>query len=214
MIYIRSADTTDASFLAKAILIAGRAHVKKGIWEVILGSSEEEVLQFLQQTAITTTPHLFHHFCYLIAEEDGIGPVGALGGYNPETFGYEALQQAIPEVLQELRLSESVFTECLERSARILACSPQPVKGAWVIDSVAALPGQRRRGVADKLLQQILGIGKSKGHSLAQINVYIGNEPAIRLYKKLGFEVLEEKRDKYFEEQIGSPGMISLARNL
>ena len=53
MIQIRAATSSDASFLAKAIFIAGRAHVQKGIWEVILGGTEEEVLQFLQHTAIT-----------------------------------------------------------------------------------------------------------------------------------------------------------------
>jgi hypothetical protein len=29
-------------FLAKAILIAGRVYVKKGIWEVVLGGTKEE----------------------------------------------------------------------------------------------------------------------------------------------------------------------------
>jgi ribosomal protein S18 acetylase RimI-like enzyme len=44
--------------------------------------------------------------------------------------------------------------------------------------------------------------------------MYIGNEPALNLYKKMGFEVIEEKRDEYFERTIGSPGMLSLARTL
>jgi len=44
--------------------------------------------------------------------------------------------------------------------------------------------------------------------------MYIGNESALNLYRKLGFEIIEEKRNKHFEEKIGSPGMLSLARNL
>ena len=44
--------------------------------------------------------------------------------------------------------------------------------------------------------------------------MYIGNEPALNLYGKLGFEIVEETRDEYFEQNIGSPGMLSLAKEL
>ena len=37
MMQIRRASPNGASFLAKALLITRRAHVTKGIWEVILG---------------------------------------------------------------------------------------------------------------------------------------------------------------------------------
>lgn len=213
MIQIRRATSSDAPFLAKAILVAGRAHVQKGIWEVILGGIEEEVVRFLQCVSITDIPHLFHYSCYLIAEQDGC-PVGCLGGYNPEVAGYQALEQAIPEVVKSLNLPEKDFKESVERSARILACLPSAINGAWVIDSVATLPGLRRKGVADKLLTRILETGKSRGHGRSQVNVYIGNEPALKLYRKFGFDIIEEKRDKYFSDQIGSPGVLSLARDL
>ena len=44
--------------------------------------------------------------------------------------------------------------------------------------------------------------------------MYIGNDPALKLYRKFGFEIIEENRDKYFEQNIGSPGMLSLAKEL
>ena len=44
--------------------------------------------------------------------------------------------------------------------------------------------------------------------------MYIGNGPALNFYRKFGFEIIEEKRDEYFEENIGSPGMLSLAKDL
>ncbi len=213
-IQIRHAGRVDASFLAKAMLIAGRAHVKKGIWEVILGGTEEEVLRFLSYILITEIPHLFHYSYYLIAQEDGCGPVGSLGGYNPKIAGYQALQQAIPEVVKKLNFPEKAFNETRERSSKILACLPKAIDEAWVIDSVATLEQQRKKGVAEKLLKKILEMGKSLGHARAQVNVYIGNDPALNLYRKFGFEIIEEKRDKYFEENIGSPGMLSLARDL
>jgi ribosomal protein S18 acetylase RimI-like enzyme len=96
----------------------------------------------------------------------------------------------------------------------MMACIPKAIDDAWVIDSVATLPHARRKGVAEKLLSFILEAGKSRGHSRVQVNVYIGNEPALKLYHKLGFTVSEEKRDRHFEEAIGSPGMLNLARDL
>ena len=95
---IRPARPEDASFLAHAILLAGRAHVKRGIWEVVLGGTEEECVTFLHHIAITQIPHLFHYSYYLIAEDDASRPIGSLGGYDPEISGYHALQRAIPEV--------------------------------------------------------------------------------------------------------------------
>ena len=81
-IKIRSARADDAAFLAWLILTAGRAHVKRGIWEVILNEPEDKCLAFLELLSVTQTPHLFHHACYLVAEIEG-RPVAGLGGYDP-----------------------------------------------------------------------------------------------------------------------------------
>lgn len=210
---IRDARAEDASFLAKAILIAGRAHLTKGIWEVVLGGTEEESLEFLHHISITRIPHLFHYSHYLVAEE-GLNPVGSLGGYDPRTSGYHALQQAITEVAGKLELPAQGTNASETRASKILACLPKEIDGAWVIDSVATLPGHRGKGVAGELLSRILARGKKQGYSKAQVNMYIGNEPALDLYRRFGFEIIEEKRDEYFEERIGSPGMLSLARDL
>ena len=86
-----------------------------------------------------------------------------------------------------------------ERASKILVCLPKEITGAWVIDSV---------------LTRILAIGKQQGYSKAQVNMYIGNEPALRLYRKFGFEIIEETRDAYFEQNIGSPDMLSLTKDL
>ena len=213
-IRIRHAQPDDASFLAKAAIIAGRAHISKGIWEVILGGTEEECLDFLHHASVTTVPHLFHYSCYFIAEHAEAGPVGSLGGYDPKQLGYQALQRALHEVITKLNLPPQASQGAEERSSKILVCLPKEIEGAWVIDSVATLPQYRKRGIAETLLEHILHEGKERGYRVSQINMYIGNEPALNLYKKMGFEVIEEKREEYFERTIGSPGMLSLARAL
>jgi translation initiation factor 4G len=209
---IRSARPEDAPFLAWLILTSGRAHVERGIWEVILGEPERECLAFFGRLAITETPHLFHHSCYLVAEVDG-RPAAGLGGYDPETHGYSALQAAIPEVFRctGLRLKGELSGS---GSPRIVACVPPAVAGAWVVDSVATLPAFRRRGLVSRLLKDILEKGREKGFKRAQINLYMGNEPAQRAYEKHGFRLLDDWRDPYFEAEIGSPGMARLVRDL
>jgi ribosomal protein S18 acetylase RimI-like enzyme len=213
-IRIRKCRPDDAAFLARSILIAGRAHVSKGIWEVVLNTTEEECLRFLEHIIVTEVPHLFHYSCSLLAETTESIPVGSLGGYDPQKSGYFALQQALPEVYKKLDLPEHTFQEASDRASKILSCLPKEIDKAWVIDSVATMPEYRGRGIAERLLQAILDEGRKQGYSLAQINMYAGNEPALRLYKKLGFEVIEETQDKYFEKEICSSGMISLIKKI
>lgn len=213
-IQVRKGRVSDAPFLGKAILIAGRAHVARGIWEIVLDEPEELCVRFLQHLTVTAVPHLFHYTCSFIAEQDNRIPVGSLGGYDPQKLGYRALQAGLPEVYTKLQLPPEAFHGANERAAKILACLPKEVENGWVIDSVATLPGYRRQGIAELLLHRVLAEGRDLGYPLAQVNMYIGNKPALRLYQKLGFEVIEETRDTYFEKMLGSPGMLSLARKL
>ena len=209
---IRNAIVNDAAFLAWLILTAGRAHVRRGIWEVILDLAENECLHFLELLTVTGPSHLFHYSCYLIAEVEGT-PVSGLGGYDPDTQGYPRLLEALPELygkLGELPTNEISAAE----PPRITASIPLAVPDAWVIDSVATRPAFRRRGIVDRLLDKILDIGRRKGHRQAQISIYMGNTPAQRAYEKHGFRLLDEWPDPYFQKEIGSPGMARLICNL
>jgi ribosomal protein S18 acetylase RimI-like enzyme len=209
---IRNATSDDAAFLAWLILTAGRAHVKRGIWEVVLNESEDDCLRFLRLLAVTDVPHLFHYSCYLLAET-GAGPVSGLGGYDPIVRGYHALQEILPEVSR--RLGKFPAEEMAAGGPpRITACIPPPIERAWVVDSVATLPAFRRKGIVNRLLDDILDIGRDKGFRQAQISIYIGNIPAQRAYEKHGFRLLDEWRDPYFEREIGSPGMARLVCDL
>ena len=211
-IQIRPARPEDTEFLAWLILTAGRAHVTRGIWEVILGATEQDNLEFLKLLAVTARPHLFHYSCYLIAELDG-KPAAGLGGYDPKICGYEALRRAMPEVFMKLGHT-GTDPEANKRAERVLCCIPEDTEGAWIIDSVATVPEHRRKGLVDRLLAAILEKGRQKGFRRAQINIYIGNLPAQRAYEKQGFKIIDEKRHPDFEAEIGSPGMARMLKNL
>jgi len=211
-IQIRPARPEDAEFLAWLILTAGRAHITRGIWEVILGATEQGNLEFLKLLAVTARPHLFHYSCYLIAELDG-KPAAGLRGYDPTRLGYETLRRAMPEVFIKLGHS-GPDPETNKRAERVLCCIPEDTEGAWIIDSVATVPKHRRKGLVDRLLATILEKGRQEGFRRAQINIYIGNLPAQSAYEKQGFKIVDEKRHPDFEAEIGSPGMARMLKNL
>jgi len=209
---IRNARPDDASFIAWLILTSGRAHVTRGIWEVIINEAEDRVLSFLELLAVSEVPHLFHHSCFIIAEADRI-PVSGLGGYDPVVLGYHALLSVVPEVYQKLGMG---IPADMTRGAlpRITSCIPPAPEAAWVIDSVATLPAFRRRGIVDALLDRMLETGREKGYHRAGLSIYIGNIAAQRAYEKHGFTLLDEWRDAYFEREIGSPGMARMICDL
>ena len=161
---------------------------------------------------ITVIPHFFHHSCYLVADVDRM-PRAGLGGYDPNISGNSALFQALPEVFQRLGGGSPSMSQH-GAPPRILNCIPEPVEGAWMIDSVAAVPEFRRQGIVSKLLETVIKQGREKGFRHAQVNIYIGNTSAQRLYEKHGFAILDEMRDSYFEAEIGSPGMARMLRDL
>lgn len=211
-IKVRSARPEDSSFLAWLMLAAGRAHVQRGIWEIILNEPEENCLRFFEHLVTTANRHLFHHSCFLLAEVAD-RPTAGLGGYDPVTLGYHALSTALPEVFRRSGLQPRSEMGGAG-SPRIVECVPPALEGAWVIESVATLPEFRRKGMADRLLEEMIEKCRAKGFRRAQINIYLGNEPARMAYEKHGFRVLDEKRDSYFESKIGSPGMARLVREI
>jgi ribosomal protein S18 acetylase RimI-like enzyme len=208
---IRRATADDAAFVAWLILAAGRAHVKRGVWEVILNRPEEDCLRFLEALSVTAIPHLFHYSCFLIAETEA-GPAAGLGGYDPDTMGHPRMRESLPEVYAKLGIRS--LAEMAGRPPRIIECIPPPVEGAWTIDSVATLPAYRNQGIADSLIERILAEGRQKGYRQAELAIYLGNTPAQRAYEKHGFRVLDEWPDPYFAQEIGSPGMARMIRDL
>jgi ribosomal protein S18 acetylase RimI-like enzyme len=101
-----------------------------------------------------------------------------------------------------------------KRVQRVLSCLPHTIDGAWTIDSVATLPGYRRRGITGRLLEAILETGRRRGCGMSQVNIYVGNLPAQKAYEKMGFSIHEERLCPAFMEEIGAPGMVSMTMDL
>jgi translation initiation factor 4G len=85
-------------------------------------------------------------------------------------------------------------------------CFPDSPPGLWIVENVGTRPEMRRRGMVAALLERALQRGRERGFSKAQISCLIGNDTAQRAYERVGFRVVEERRDADFEALLGAPG--------
>ena len=210
---IRSATKDDVPFLAWVMLAAARSHLQYGIWDHYIGGTEDDCLSFLKLVAATQKPHLFHYSTFLVAEIDG-QKAGGLSGYDPTILGMEAFAEAIPEVFQKVGWSREEQKAAVERYLPWMTCVPDKTEGAWIVESVAARPEHRRKGVVNTLLTEILNRGRENGYKRAQIGVLINNTPARRAYEKSGFTFVGEKRNPSFEAVFNTPGITKLLQDL
>lgn len=79
---------------------------------------------------------------------------------------------------------------------------PQPfsrefgkVKGHVI--SLAVMPHARRRGIAESLMREAIQNIRSRGVKEVYLEVRVTNNPAINLYRKLGFKVVNVLRRYY-----------------
>ena len=210
---IRSAKPDDAPFLAWVMLAATRSHLNYGVWERYVGGNEQDCLAFLSLLATTQKLHLFHYSTFLVAEVNG-HKAGALSGYDPKILGMKAFTQALPEVIQQLGWSRDEQKVAFERYLPWMTCMPDDAEGAWIVESVAARPEHRRKGVVSCLLDEVLKRGRESGYKRAQIGVLINNTPARSAYEKSGFKFDSEKQDPNFEAIFGTPGIARLLLDL
>ena len=73
---------------------------------------------------------------------------------------------------------------------------PRFVKKGHVI-SIAVLEEHRRKGVGTMLIKTALEEFAKKGCEVSFLEVRVSNEPAINLYKKLGYEIVDRIRGYY-----------------
>jgi GNAT superfamily N-acetyltransferase len=210
---IRNAQADDAPFLARVMLMASRSHRPYGLWDQFVKGDENNCLSFLRKIAVTKTPHLFHHDVFIIAEKDGKAVAG-LSGYNPESHGMKFFSRIVPEVCEEIGWTKTDLKEAFKRLMPFVNCMSAEVSGVWIVESVAALPDERRQGMMNLLLQEILAKGKTQGFKAAQISVLINNTPARTAYEKAGFRYVDEKRDHEFEATYGDHGIARLMMDL
>jgi ribosomal-protein-alanine N-acetyltransferase len=79
--------------------------------------------------------------------------------------------------------------------------------GMWlIIDeahiiNVAVLPDYRRKGIARKLIVELLLRAKEKGAVCSTLEVRAGNEPAIKLYEAFGYVTVGRRKAYYHDNK-------------
>jgi ribosomal protein S18 acetylase RimI-like enzyme len=204
---LRAAQPSDAPFLAWIVLAAGRSHVATSFWDLLLDRpGDGAVRAFLERMLLAPHRSWWHHAHFLVAERDG-EPGAALCGFSHEDPEVEAPAAAVSRALAAHGVSRATAEAGFARAAPFMLCTMEPLPGAWVVENVATHPDHRRQGLADALLEEMLGRGLARGHALAHLTLFIGNTPAQRAYERRGFRVAHERRDPRFEAAVGCPGL-------
>ena len=203
---IRQARPEDAPFLAWCILIAGRAHLDRGWYDIAFGLDERGCLQALTRLVLTRAPSWWRHDRWLVAEVDG-APAAGCAAFGASEFGQS--EPAITETAAALGWTEADVGQIWRRGSYVFSCtSPGPEDHeAWIIENVACRPEHRGRGLVSALLARALELGRERGFPDAQISFVIGNEPAERAYARAGFSLIEERRHPDFQAAVGAPGL-------
>jgi GNAT superfamily N-acetyltransferase len=219
-IRIRRANSGDVEFLAWVTFSASRAHLSRGLWDLIIGSDEAGCLDYLRRLAVAEPRSLYHYDSFLVAEIAG-EPAAALCGFEPRDGGWAIAGEAMSNVQRELGWTEAQAAASYQRVAPVwAACMPPDAGADFIVESVATLPEYRRRGLINALIEvllqgdEMLRGASQRGCRLAQITTYIGNDAARSAYEKSGFQVLDEKRCTELEKILGAPGFVRLTREL
>jgi ribosomal protein S18 acetylase RimI-like enzyme len=209
---IRRGKSEDADFLARVMMLASRGHLRRGVWDLIAGGSEENCLDYLRRLALAEPVSLCHYSSFIVAEYDG-HPAAALCGFDPRDGGWQTLADAMKNVQRQKNWTQADGNASAARTAPVWQCTFDTLEGAWVIESVATMPEFRRRGLVDALMAEVLEAGGARGHRIAQLTILIGNVAAQRAYEKAGFRVRDEKRHRDFEAVLGAPGFMLMVRD-
>jgi ribosomal protein S18 acetylase RimI-like enzyme len=211
---LRPAHPDDAPLLSWVILAAGRSHVATSFWDLLLDRpSDGTICAYLDRLVLAPRRSWWHHETFLVAEAGG-EPAAALSGFAPDDPGMEAPALSVSGALAAQGVARADAEAGFARAAPFLACTLEPAPGAWVVENVAARPAHRGRGLGDALVEEVLARGRARGHRLAQLTLFIGNERAQRLYERHGFRIAVERRHPAFEAAIGCPGLARMQRVL
>ncbi len=210
---IRRAKADDTVFLAWAMLSASRAHLPRGVWDLLIEADERGCLNYLQRLAVAEPRSLCHYEAFLVADVEG-EPGAVLCAFELRAGGWATVAEAMTNVQRDLCWTEADLAASEKRVAPVWACFLPDVGADWGIENVATRPEYRQRGLANLLLDETLRQASERGCGLAQVTTFIGNDDAQSVYKRAGFRFSDEKRCSEMESVLNAPGFMRFIREL
>ncbi|HIQ29392.1 MAG TPA: ribosomal-protein-alanine N-acetyltransferase [Candidatus Caldiarchaeum subterraneum] len=122
----------------------------------------------------------------------------------PENYTYSFFHSLLMEYPKAFWVAEhegKVVGYVMCRIERILSkIDPLRIRKAGHIVSVAMLPEYRRRGIGFELMRRTVdSLREVYNCDEAYLEVRVSNEPAINLYKKLGFAIVSVQKSYYVD---------------
>jgi len=205
-IKIRKAEQKDSALVAWAMLKSSRTGKKLGLFDIIFQSNDDKLLlEKLTILSQTKTKSYCHFSNFLVATEDG-KDIGVLCGYEPRIATHEVLSKA----LMELGVDESYK----DRISAYFLCFPEVGRQTWVLDFMEVKEDSNEFSVLKELIQKSLLNARLKGYRNVQTIIEIGSADTQLVYKKLGFDILQEKQCEDYFKTFGRLGIVRLGMHL
>ena len=123
------------------------------------------------------------------------------GVHVPQVAALEKLCFSDPwsenSVASELKNPLSLWLVALDGDAVAGYVGSQSVLGESDMMNIAVDPNYRRQGVAAALIEDLVLQLKQKGNRCLTLEVRASNEPAVKLYEKLGFAQIGRRPNYY-----------------
>jgi hypothetical protein len=201
-ITVRKASEIDIDIIAQALLESSRGGKKIGLFDLVFNTSDHEtLLGNLKRLALTSTKSYCHFSNFFIALSDGT-TAGTICGYEPRIATHEIFSKA----LEEIGFDETYH----ERIAAYLLCEGEVDNKTFVLDFMLIKPEFKSLDIFKELIGKSMLTARLKGYRKVQTAIEIGSVENEMIYKKLGFEVIDEKRSEYYREQFDRPGIMRL----
>jgi ribosomal protein S18 acetylase RimI-like enzyme len=209
---LRRAKQDDAGPIAYLTYLAGQGHVERSTYDLMFpgppGPTPERLAEMARLLG-TKTLSWFHYVSYAVIELEG-QVVSALGTFAAR----EARKSVLVSALAEMGWTERDIAAMTENLRPYFNVEPPKSLDAWIIENVATLPGFRRAGFVNDLMEDAIRRGRQRGFRRMELSIFTGNVAAQRVYEKVGFRVTEEFRDDAFESYFGCPGMAKMELKL
>ena len=213
-ICIEKAQLKDSHLLGIAIRDAERGHTGKGIWDVLISSDQMDIALILEHACINDANSFFHISRFLVAREKSTGELLATAcGFIYPNCSIEKNKFGISKAISTLYgLNEEEIDLAWKRLNFLDECFPDvDYNNSWMVEAVYTMPSHRGKGLAAKVIEAVLEEGRTHTDcKKALITCAIGNNAALHLYLRLGFEIVGQGESRKAVEELGHPGFYVL----
>lgn len=213
----RMATVEDSRFLAEMMYESTLAGVGRGLFDPALAGSGVAPIDFNEALLLAGASNWGQIEDFFVLEA-AAGPLaGAASAYLSDRSDRRPLTaegfEAVVDRLGWPRDRAQAFWRSYVRLFGLFGDAPalaQPAR--YVIEYVAVPASFRGRGYAQILLDAHLRRARALGHGEVAVSAMLGNEPALRAYRRCGFR----EHDRLGPERFAGafPGMVRLVRDL